>query len=153
VVIILTQWESEADLDASESAADKVRADALEVLGGQGTVDRYEQMVWETVGAGPGPGAKLLIRALQMDPSAVDDNVAFFKETVLPEIKSAPGILAVRNLINRQTGQGRVATVWADEESRSGYVAGNESRQARAESRGITFTGDMSLEILLAAMR
>ena len=71
---------------------------------------------------------------------------------MLPEIKATPGVVGVRNLVNRQTGQGRVATVWSDDGSRANYMASLPQRQARAESRGINFTGDMSLEILYAAM-
>ena len=62
LVIVLSLWETEADLEASESAAAKVRADALSVVGGEVSVDRYEQLLWETLGEGPRPGAKLFIR-------------------------------------------------------------------------------------------
>src|SRR5208283_4813556 len=58
LVIVLTLWESEADLTSSESAADKARDDALRVVGGDVSVDRYEQLLWETFGEGPRPGAK-----------------------------------------------------------------------------------------------
>ena len=42
--------------------------------------------------------------------------------------------------------------MWTDEESRAGFVAGNAQRQVLAENRGMTFTGDMSLEILYASV-
>ncbi len=152
-VVVLSQWETRADLDASESAADKARADAMGVLGGQQQVERYEQLMWETFGTGPHPGAQLFIRGLQVDPERVDEQAEFFREVVLPEIRTAPGVLGVRLMANRDTGQCRVGTIWTDREARDGFMAGMAERQARAESRGVRFTGDVSLEVLYAAMR
>lgn len=59
VVTMLTVWDSEADLDASESTADKARSDAVRLMGGEVSVERYEQSLWETGDTPPGPGAKL----------------------------------------------------------------------------------------------
>lgn len=153
LAVVLSLWDTRADLDASESAADKARAGALRVLGGSQSVERYEQLLWETIGEGPHPGAQLVIRGLQVDAGRIDEHLEFFREVVLPEIKSAPGALGVRLLADRDTGQCRVGTVWTDQEARDGFMAGTAERQARAESRGVRFTGDTSLEILYAAMR
>jgi hypothetical protein len=86
-----------------------------------------------------------------MDPPKVDENLAFFKETVLPDIKSTPGFLAVRQLINRQTGEGRVGTVWADEPSLKAALQKAEQRRSLGTSRGIEFGEDLELEILYQA--
>lgn len=152
VVTVLSVWETEADLDASESAADKARGDATKLIGGQVSVERYEQLVWERGDTPPGPGAKLHIRHVKMDPSRIDGNAEFFRQTVLPEMKATPGFLGCRNLIDRSTGEGHVGTVWADEESLAGALANAEQRRSRAADRGVEFGGEQVLEVLFAAM-
>src|SRR5438552_10232245 len=52
---VLTIWEAEADRDASESAMLKVREEATEIMGGELTVEFYEELVREATGA-PGVG-------------------------------------------------------------------------------------------------
>jgi hypothetical protein len=130
-MLVLTQWDSEADLDASESLADKVRLDAVRVAGGQPSVERFEQVLWQIGDARTAPGNKLHVRPIKMDPSRIDDNLAFFKDTVLPEIKATPGFVAVRQLINRSTGEGRVGTVCADQASVDRAVACQSSAGQR----------------------
>jgi heme-degrading monooxygenase HmoA len=151
VVNILSQWETEADLDASESVADKARIDTLSVIGGQTSVARYEQLLWEVV-TPASPGARLQIRDIKMDPQRIDDNLTFFKESVLPAMRSTAGFLAVRNLMNRATGEGRVGSVWADDASVQAWLAQTDERRARAAERGVEFGNDQVLEVLFAAM-
>lgn len=151
VVNVLTQWETEADLDASESVADKARSDTLSVIGGQTSVARYEQLLWEVV-TPPSPGAKLQIRDIKMDPQQIDDNLSFFKESVLPAMESTAGFLAVRNLMDRATGEGKVGSIWADDASVQAWLAQTDERRARAAERGVEFRNDQVLEVLFAAM-
>jgi heme-degrading monooxygenase HmoA len=151
LVLVLALWESEADLDASESVADKARSQSLKVLGGQAKVDRFEQTVWEVGAVRPQPGAKLHVRPIKMDPSRVDENLIFFKETVLPEIKETPGFMSVRQLTNRKSGEGRVGTIWADAASLETAQAKSEERRPMAAGQGVEFGEDMVLELVLAA--
>ena len=152
LVTVLSVWESEADLDASESAADKARGDALRLIGGEVSVERYEQTVWEMGDTPPGPGAKLHVRKISMDPGRIEENLDFFRQIVLPDMKAAPGFLGVRQLIDRSTGEGRVGTVWADEDSLAAALAKSEERRARAGERGVEFGDEQVLEVLFAAM-
>ena len=139
---VLSQWEAQADLDASESAMRKVRADAQDIIGGDLSVDMYEQVVFDVVKP-PAVGARLLLRPITMDPSKVDENVEFFKSTVLPQIKSTPGYLALRNLINRESGRGMVGTLWESDEAMDAAATAAEERRPMGEQRGISF-GDFS---------
>lgn len=148
---VLTQWDSEADMDASESAIEKVRQDAVDQTGGQMTVERYEQLVFE-VKTPPTPGAKLHIREIKMDPSKIDENLEFFKQVIVPELKNSPGFLALRNLMNRATGEGRVGTTWADDASLQAQLAQTEQRRSRAAERGVTFGQDRIAEVLFTAL-
>jgi heme-degrading monooxygenase HmoA len=152
VVTVLSVWDSEADLEAIESAADKVRGDAVRIMGGEVSVDRYEQTVWTVGDTRPGPGAKLHIRHVKVDPARIEENLEFFRRTVVPEMKARPGFLAVRHLIDRRTGQARVGSVWADEDSLSASLAQSEQRRALAKDRGVEFGEDRVLEVLFTAM-
>jgi heme-degrading monooxygenase HmoA len=152
-VAVLSMWDSEADLDASESAADKARSDAVRLMGGQVSVERYEQNVWEVGETPPGPGAKLHIRDIKMDPARIDDNLAFFRQNVVPEMKSTPGFMGVRHLINRSTGEGRVGTLWPDEDSLKVARDRSEQRRAIAGERGVQFGDEQVLEVLFTSMQ
>jgi len=152
VVTVLSVWHSEADLEASESAADKARGDAVRIMGGEVSVERYEQTVWTVGDTRPGPGAKLHIRHVKIDPARIEENLEFFRRTVVPEMKARPGFLAVRQLIDRSTGEARVGSVWADEDSLSASLAQSEQRRALAKDRGVEFGEDRVLEVLFTAM-
>ncbi len=152
VVTVLSVWDSEADLEASESAADKARGNAVRIMGGEVSVERYEQTVWTVGDTRPGPGAKLHIRHVKIDPARIEENLEFFRRTVVPEMKARPGFLAIRQLIDRSTGEARVGSVWADEDSLSASLAQSEQRRALAKDRGVEFGEDRVLEVLFTAM-
>ena len=152
-VTVLSMWETEADLEASESTADKARGSAVGVMGGEASVERYEQTAWEVANTPPGPGAKLHIRHIKMDPARVDDNLVYFRQNVAPEIKSAPGFLGLRQLIDRSTGEGRVGTLWVDNESMDNALAAAAQRRAAATDRGIEFGEDELMEVFFASMQ
>jgi heme-degrading monooxygenase HmoA len=149
IVSVLTLWDTQGDLDASESMVEKVRKEAAAAFGGKTqTVERFEQTVGEV---GPNPptlGSKLQIRRIKMDPARVEDNLAFFRSTVLPEIMETPGFQSVRQMINRSTGEGVVGTVWADDDSMRAATAKGDERRSMAESRGVEF-GDVTVRELL----
>jgi hypothetical protein len=151
VFAVLSVWETEADRDSSEGFSEKARQQALEILGGELTVDRFEQVLLETGSTPPAPGAKVHIRSVTMDPAKVDENLQFFRETVLPDIKATPGLVSVRQMINRQSGEGRVGTVWADEPSLQTAIQKAEQRRPLAASRGVEFGDDVVLEVLFRA--
>jgi len=149
---VLTIWETEADRDASEGLSEKVRTEAVEKFGGQMRVERYEQALFETGDVPPGPGAKLHIREVRMNPADVDENLAFFRESVVPDMKSTPGFLGVRQLIDRKTGEGRVGSVWADEASLTAQLEKSEQRRAAAATeRRVEFGDDSIADVLFIA--
>ncbi|MBV9285505.1 MAG: hypothetical protein JO176_12875 [Acidimicrobiia bacterium] len=150
---ILSLWETEADRQASRTALDGLRQEARGVMGGELTIEDFEQVVLEMGDTPPGPGSALLVQRATMDPAKVDDNLSFFRREVVPRIKANPGFRGLRNLLNREAGQSIVGTVWADTESmRSALAQGQQNRQA-AIDRGISF-GDVSeREVLLTDLR
>ena len=149
VLGVLSLWETEADRDASESALAKTREDARGIIGGELTVETFEELVFDVVQP-PVVGSSLLIRRISMDPANVDENIEFFKREVLPQIKANPGFRAVRNMINRQTGAGIVGTAWADEDSMKAAAEAAEARRQRASQQGVTLGEQSRREIVFA---
>jgi heme-degrading monooxygenase HmoA len=125
---VLTLWETETDRDGSESALLKVRDEGHKIIGGQLSVEYFEQ-VGADIAKKPTTSSKLLVTKVSMDAAKVDDNIAFFTREVAPQLRSAPGFQAWRQLINRTTGDAIVGTTWTDADSRRKAVAMAEERQ------------------------
>jgi heme-degrading monooxygenase HmoA len=151
-ISVLSIWATEADLHASESAADKVRGEFVSTIGGNASVERYEQVVAEIGPSRPEPGSKLQIRPFKTAPEKMEENLARFREAVLPELRSLPGFQSIRQMVNRRTGEGVVGTVWADEESSRNALSQANQRRAAAAERGVEL-GEISVrEVLWASM-
>ncbi len=152
VLGVLSLWETEADRDASESTLVKAREEGQRVIGGEMTVEHFEELLVE-VDQPPTVGCSLLLRRLSMDPGKIEENLGFFRREVLPQIKANPGFCAVRNMINRQTGEGMVGTVWADRASIDGAAEAAEARRQQAAQRGVTFGEQSKREIVFVDLR
>jgi hypothetical protein len=75
VLGILSLWETEADRDASFGPLAELRQEGLDVVGGELTVETFEELVVEM--ASPPPvGSALMVTRISMDPSKVDENHA-----------------------------------------------------------------------------
>jgi heme-degrading monooxygenase HmoA len=150
---VLSRWETEADREASNSALAKSREDGQRVIGGTLTVETFEEVVWE-VAEPPVPGSSVLhLRRVRMDPARVEENIEFFRQVAVPELRSQPGFQAVRNFLDRQSGAGMVGTVWADDAAlQAGDAAGKARRKRATAERGVTFGEESRREILFADM-
>jgi heme-degrading monooxygenase HmoA len=150
---VLSLWETADDREASFAALRGPREEAQGVMGGAATVGNYEQVVVELGSPPPGPGAYLLVTPVSMDPARVDESLERFKATVVPEIKASPGFRGLRNLINRQTGEGMTGTTWNDQATLNAAIEAAKVRREQAAARGVTF-GEMSIrEIVAGEMR
>jgi heme-degrading monooxygenase HmoA len=143
VFSVLTLWDSAADRDASESALLKVRDEGQKVIGGKLTVELFEEVLVELVGK-PTVGAQLLLRRVTMDPARIDENVTYFRDEVLPEIKANPGLLAVRNMVNRETGEAMTGTLWKDKAALEAAAADAEKRIEQVKAEGRVVFGEQS---------
>lgn len=152
VMGVLTLWETEADRDASESPLGKARAEAQRVIGGEVTVEYFEELLVE-MDRPPAVGDALLLRRTSMDPARIDGNLDYFRREVLPQIKSSPGFCALRNMINRQTGEGMVGTVWADGAAMDAAAEAAEARRPQAAGRGVTFREQSKRELVYVNLR
>lgn len=151
VVGVLSMWETEADREASEGAMAKDREGAASQVGAKLTVENYEEMV-TLMSKPPAVGSALFVTSFSMDPAKIDENIQFFKTTVAPDISSAPGFLALRNMVNRQTGEGAVGTVWESAEARDAAVQMAMARRSEAAGRGVTLGEPSRREVVLIDM-
>jgi heme-degrading monooxygenase HmoA len=150
VFTVLSLWDSRADLQASEGAAERTAASMVRLMGGQVSVELYEETAGESSDTRPGPEAKLHIRHIKVDLNRIDDILDTFRQKVLPDMKTRPGFLAVRQLIDRNTGEGRVGSLWTDEASLSASLAQSEQRRTKAMDLGVEFGQGQVLEVLYA---
>jgi heme-degrading monooxygenase HmoA len=148
---ILSLWETEADRDASFDALAGARQQGLDALGGELTVENFEELVVE-MASPPTVGSALMVTRISMDPSKIDENVGFFKSSIVPRITASPGFLALRNMIDRKTGRGAVGTVWADRGAMKNAAAEAQARRDEGRARGVNFEEDSYREILFTDM-
>lgn len=151
VLSVLSRWDTEADREASEGALDKTRAEAARLIGGNVTVEQFEEGFVELI-APPTIGASLLVRRVSMDPMSVDENLVYFKNEVVPQMKAQHGCLAIRHMIDRQSGEGIVGTAWADAASMHAAAAEGDKRRHVAEARGVMFGEQSKREIVFIDM-
>jgi heme-degrading monooxygenase HmoA len=151
VVGTLSMWETEADRDASDSALAKLREDAAAKFAADMKVESLEDQVFE-MSQPPAVGGRLMVTRISMDPAKIDENIEFFKREVLPQIKAAPGFRTLRNMLNRQTGEGIVGSIWDDDQSRQAAADAAMARRAEANARGVNFGETSFREIVLVDM-
>ena len=151
IVGTLTMWESEADRDASDSALAKLREDAKSKFATDMKIDSFEDMVVE-MARPPEVGSRLMVTRVSMDPTKIDEIVEAFKSEVVPQIKAAPGFRSLRDMMNRQTGQGIVGTIWDDEQSMQTAAEAAMARRPEGEARGVTFGETSYREIIFMDM-
>ena len=149
---ILSLWETESDRAASDSAMGKAREEALKVVGGDLTVENFEEVVLTMVQP-PSPGCGLFISRVHMDPAAVEGNIEFFKSEVLPQISSQPGFCGLRNMVDRTTGRAIVGSVWETRAQAEEMQSTQPARRARAEERGVTFDESEIRDVLFSSIR
>jgi heme-degrading monooxygenase HmoA len=152
VLGVLSLWETEADRDASFGPLAELRQQGLAVVGGELTVENFEEVVQEM--ASPPPvGSALMVTRISMDPAKIDENLGFFKSEVLPRIKAAPGFRALRHMIDRKTGRGLVGSAWADQDAMKNAAAQGQARRDEGRARGVSFDEDSYREIVFVDMR
>jgi hypothetical protein len=152
VLGILSLWETEADRDASDSALAKARQEGLDIVGGNLTVETFEELVAE-ISEVPSPGSALMVTRVSMDPAKIDENFAYFKSEVLPRIKAQAGFQALRNMINRKSGKGATGVVWANADAMKAAAGEAESRRAEGIARGVSFDEVSFRELALVELR
>jgi heme-degrading monooxygenase HmoA len=151
VIGTLSMWETEADRDASDSALVKLREDTRAQFATDMQVDSFEDRVLE-MSKPPAVGTRLMATRISMDPAKLDENLERFKQEVVPQIKAAPGFRTLRNMVNPQTGEGMVGTIWDDEQSMQAAAEAAMARRPEATARGVNFGETSYREIIFVDM-
>jgi hypothetical protein len=149
---VLSLWDSAADREASFGALAKARQRGIEVTGGEMTIESFEELVAD-ISDVPSAGSALMVTRISMDPAKIDANVEFFRSEVLPRIKANSGYQALRNMINRDSGEGLVGSVWKDQDSMKAAGADALARRQPAIDRGVSFNEMSFRELLLVELR
>ena len=55
-------------------------------------MEKLEKLVSEVVNP-PRPGTALMVSPFSMDPATIEENLSFFKNEIVPQIKAAPAFL------------------------------------------------------------
>jgi hypothetical protein len=152
VLGILSLWDTETDREASDSALGNAREKAVELVGGDLTVETFEQVVAEA-NEPPMAGSALIMIRVSVDPAKIEDNLSFFKSEILPQIKTAPGFRYLQDMIDRKTGNGILSSAWTDQDAMRLATGQLIARRSDTVARGMNF-GETSLrEIVLTDLR
>lgn len=152
VLGVLSLWDTAADREASFGALAKARQRGVEITGAEMTIESFEELVTD-INEVPAVGSALMVTRISMEPAKIGANLEFFKSEVLPRIKANDGFQALRNMINRETGEGIVGSVWRDQEAMKAAAAGALARREDATARGVAFGGDSYRELVLVELR
>ena len=153
VLSILSVWDTHEDLEASDSALAKYRQQGVERFGGElESVKVFEQVVMEVGEEPPAPGCVIRIVDTRLSPDRIDDLLSTFRNENVPAILATPGVRAVRNLVNRQTGEGRISVVYSDQAALKAADSARRQRMAEAGERGVGFGSEQILEVLYSRL-
>ena len=152
VLGVLSLWDTAADREASFGALAKARQRGVEITGAEMTIESFEELVTD-ISEVPAVGSALMVTRISMEPAKIGANLEFFKSEVLPRIKANDGFQALRNMINRETGEGIVGSVWRDQGAMKAAAAGALARREDATARGVAFGGDSYRELVLVELR
>jgi heme-degrading monooxygenase HmoA len=153
ILNVLSLWETAGDREASAGPLSEARKEATDIVGGELTLESFEQLVAAAGQTRPSVGSWLQVRSLSMEPSKIGENLAEFEANVLPSIAANPGFQALRVLLDRTTGTGYVGSVWSDEGSVMNAAADAEGRRQAALDRGVTVGEPSFRKILFVDVR
>ena len=152
--IIAAAYESEDAMRASADKAKQLRSQAVERFGGE--VEKIEE--WE-IGLlhrdhQSADGACVRATWAKGDPGMAEQNIEYFKTSILPDLESLEGFCSASLLLNRSTGLG-VSSVTFD--SREAMQRNRERATAlKAEkigALGVDELDESEFELALAHLR
>ena len=144
----LTMWASEEDLNASDGAVDKARDGAVKIIGGVMTIETFEQTT-EAISRAPVAGNTMVVTRLTVNPSDIDEQIAFFERDLLPTIEAQPGFCAMRTMVNRRYGRCVVSIVFEDDRTLRAFLSSMPGVREIAQERGARFDELSLREIVL----
>lgn len=121
--VSISIWDDEQAMLASEQSG--YLQEQLQkfgsILTGPPARESFSVLLWERA---PSMPEVARLTWVNIRPDAIDDMAAFYKESIVPELRMQDGFLGALVFGDRETGKGCSATVWA---SRASMEAGEAS--------------------------
>jgi hypothetical protein len=114
VIVAVSFWDE--PLYSSDASLTQEREAAAAAAGGDLVVERFE-LVGRTQPSPAAAGAVVRMARVRLDPAAVADGLGLFTREVLPAVEAAAGLCSAEVLIDRESGDGIIVTVWIDADS------------------------------------
>jgi quinol monooxygenase YgiN len=138
VAILESFWASGDALRASERMVAPSRREAVRRATGTVTVERYRVPVFEREGSLRG-GEGVRLTRMDVEPSAVEDAVAAFGDTVVPWLADTAGFCSALLFVDQTSGHSITETVWRDQQT----FAASRSAEAAIRVDAVAATNSM----------
>jgi heme-degrading monooxygenase HmoA len=151
--IATSAWDTEEAMRASADRIQPIRDRAAEMFGGSPTVEEWEIAALHRDHRSH-DGACVRATWVTSDPARIDQNVEFYKTSVLPELENLDGFCSASLMIDRESGRS-VATTSFD--SREAMERNRDQstalKNAKIEEAGVEEADEREFELALAHLR
>jgi heme-degrading monooxygenase HmoA len=141
----VTFFESEDAIREAEPAFERMGDEIPESMRGRRTgMETYEVTIYDV---DEEPKAARL-SSLEGDPSRVDEDIRFLRDSVVPEVRKIRGSKGVVGLIDRSSGRGKTITFWESGDAlRASEEQANRLRRQAAEGTRSRIAGVERYEV------
>jgi heme-degrading monooxygenase HmoA len=151
--IATSAWETEEAMHASTERIQPIRDRAAERFGGSSTVEEWEIAALHRDHRS-GEGACARATWVNGDPARMDQNVEYFKSSVLPELENLEGFCSASLMIDRASGRAVACTSF---DSRDAMDRNREQSTAlkneKTQEAGVQEADEREFELALAHLR
>jgi heme-degrading monooxygenase HmoA len=151
--IATSAWETDEAMHASAERVQPIRDRAAQMFGGSATVEEWEIAVLHRDHRS-GEGACARVTWVKSDPARIDQNVEYYKTSVLPDIENLEGFCSASLLINRASGRSAsCATFDSREAMERNREQSTALKQAKIKEAGVEELDEQEFELALAHLR
>jgi quinol monooxygenase YgiN len=151
--IATSAWESEEAMRASADRVRPIRDRAAEMFGGTPTVEEWELAVLHRDHPSR-EGACARATWVKGDPALADQNIEYYKTSVLPELEALEGFCSASLMIDRSSGR---AVSCAAFDSREAMERNREQstalKRAKIQEAGVEELDECEFDLALAHLR
>lgn len=151
--IVTSAWETEDAMRATEQRVQPLRQRGADLMSGTPEVREWEIAVLHREHPAP-DGACANVTWSRGDPAKVDENLAMFREHVMPRLTEIEGFCSLSLFINRAEGRGVTALVFHD---RAALNAARQTldgiRSGAIEQLGLELDDVQDFEVAFADLR
>jgi hypothetical protein len=150
--MVMTVWDDEATLRASEDAVLTLRDDAAGIIGGEATVERYEPTLIDATEPHQ-PGNIMRLMRMHCDAADLDSHLEWARTTVLPRLSTLEGYLSF--VVSRNRAAGSIASMSTFTDARcaeAALLAMAPVRESMAD-RGLELDSLQDFEVAIVGIR